>query len=123
MFNKTPLPEKGKIYSNLNMEDVTDLDYMYAKRVCKDFEIKKLGEYLNLFLKNDTYLLPDVFKNFRKICFKFCELDPVKFYSAFALAQQAPLLKTEVKLKLSTYVDMLLMIEKGIRGGICHAVH
>ena len=86
MFNKTPLPEKETFYSNLNMEDVTDLDYMYAKRVWKDFETKKLGEYLDLVLKNDTFLLPDVFKNFRKICFKFFELDPVKFFSAPALA-------------------------------------
>ena len=86
MFNKTPLPEKETFYSNLNMEDVTDLDYMYAKRVWKDFETKKLGEYLDLVLKNDTFLLPDVFKNIRKICFKFFELDPVKFFSAPALA-------------------------------------
>ena len=56
MFNKTPLPEKETFYSNLNMEDVTDLDYMYAKRVWKDFETKKLGEYLDLVLKNDTFL-------------------------------------------------------------------
>ena len=56
MFNKTTLPEKEKFYSNLNMEDVTDLDYMYAKRVWKDFETKKLGEYLDLVLKNDTFL-------------------------------------------------------------------
>ena len=86
MFNKTTLPEKEKFYSNLNMEDVTDLDYMYAKRVWKDFETKKLGEYLDLVLKNDAFLLPDVFKNFRRICFKFFKLDPVKFFSAPALA-------------------------------------
>ena len=31
--------------------------------------------------------------------------------------------KTEVKLELLTDVDMLLMVKKGIRGGICHAIH
>ena len=31
--------------------------------------------------------------------------------------------KTEVKLELLTEIDMLLMVEKGIRGGICHAIH
>ena len=31
--------------------------------------------------------------------------------------------KTEVKLELLTKFDMLLMVEKGIRGGICHAIH
>ena len=52
------------------MEDITDADYMHMKRVCKDFEIKKLGEYHDLLLKSDTLLLADAFKNFRKICLK-----------------------------------------------------
>ena len=38
-FNEATLPEK-EFYSNLNMEDITDADYIYVKRVCKDFEIK-----------------------------------------------------------------------------------
>ena len=44
-FNEKTLPEKEEFCSNLNMEDTTDADYMHAKRVCKDFEIKNLGEY------------------------------------------------------------------------------
>ena len=51
-FNETSLSEKEKIYSNLNMEDITDADYMHAKRLCKDFEIKHLGEFHDLYLKN-----------------------------------------------------------------------
>ena len=53
------------------MEHYTDADYMYAKKVCKDFEIKYLGEYYDLYFKSDTLLLADVSKNFRKICVKF----------------------------------------------------
>ena len=53
-------------YSNLNMEDITDAVYTHVKRVCKDFEIKNLGEYHDLYLKSDTLLLADVFKNFKK---------------------------------------------------------
>ena len=41
-FNKTSLPENEEFYSNLNIEDITDADYMYTKRACKDFEIKIL---------------------------------------------------------------------------------
>ena len=48
------------------MEDIIDVDYMLAKRVGKDFEIKKLGEYYDFYLKSDTLLLADIFKNFRK---------------------------------------------------------
>ena len=44
--------KKKNFISNLNMEDFTDAQYMHAKRVCKDFEIKKLGEYHDLYLKN-----------------------------------------------------------------------
>ena len=42
-FNETKLPEKEEFYSNLNVEDITDADYMHAKRICKDFQIKYLG--------------------------------------------------------------------------------
>ena len=105
------------------MEDITDADYMHALRVCKDFEIKNLGEYRDLYLKSNTLLLTDVFENFRKMCLKIYHLDPVKFLPARGLAWQAALKKTEVKLELLTDIDMLLMVEKGIRGGICHAIH
>ena len=84
-FNETTLPEKEEFYSNLNL-DITDADYMHGKRVCIDFEIKKLSGYHNLYLKSDTLVLADVFENFRKICLKIYELDPAKFLSAPGLA-------------------------------------
>ena len=64
------------------MEDITDGDYMHAKSVCKDFDIKHIGEYHDLCLKNDTLLLADVFEDFRKMCLKIYHLDPAKFLSA-----------------------------------------
>ena len=105
------------------MEDITDADYMQGKRVCKDFEIKNLGEYHDLYLKSDTLILADLFKNFRKMCLKIYQLDPAKFLSAPGLVWQAALKKTEVKLELLTDVDMVLMVEKEIRGGICNAIY
>ena len=68
-------------------------------------------------------LLADVFENFRNMCIKVYELDPAHFLSAAGLVWQACVKKTEVKLKLLTDVDMLLMVEKGIRGGICHSIY
>ena len=61
------LKKKTFCYSKLNMEDIIDADYMHAKSVCKDFEIKIFGEYHDLYLKRDTLLLADTFENFREV--------------------------------------------------------
>ena len=55
-YNKTLLPEKEDFYSHLNMQDNTDADYTHAKRVYKDFEIKNLGNYHDLYVQSDTFL-------------------------------------------------------------------
>ena len=64
-------------------------------------------------------MLADVFENFTTKCLEIYELDPIYFVSAPRLAWQACLKNTEVKLELIRDYDMMLMIEKGIRGGIC----
>ena len=85
-FNEKSFLEKEDFYSNLNIEDITNGDYMHAKRVCKDFEIKNLGEYHYFYLKRDTLLLADVLENFRKMCLEIYELDTVNSLSAPGLA-------------------------------------
>ena len=57
------------------------------------------------------------------MCLEIYQLDPRKILSAPILAQQAALKKTKVKLQLLTDVYMLLMVEKGIRGGICNSTN
>ena len=52
---------------------------MHTKRVCKDFEIKYLGEYCDLYVQSDTLLLADVSENSRNISLKIYKLDPAKF--------------------------------------------
>ena len=122
-FNETSLPDKEAFYSNLNMEDITDVDYKHAKIVFKNLINKNLGDYHDLYFQNDTLLLAAVFENFRNMCIRVYEIDPVHFLCAPGLAWQACLKKTEVKLELLTNVDMLLIVEKGTKGGICHAMH
>ena len=122
-FNETSLPDKEAFYSNLNMEDITDVDYRHAKRVFKSLNDKNLGDYQNLYVQSDTLLLAYVFENFRNMCIEVYELDPVYFLLAPGLAWQACLKKTDMKLELLTDPDMLLKVEKGIRGGICRAIH
>ena len=104
-FDEEQLPEKSSFYNNFNMEEISDIDYRQAEKVFNKFSIKNLEEYHDLYVQGDTLLLADVFENFRNMCIKVC------------------LKKTGVKLELITDVDMLLMIEKGIRGGICHSVY
>ena len=59
-FNETSLPDKEPFYSNLNMEDVTNVDHRHGKRVFKSLNNKNLGDYHNLYLQSDTLLLANV---------------------------------------------------------------
>ena len=96
---------------------------MHVKRVCKDFEIKNLGEYEDLYFKSDKLYLADVFKNFRKMCLNIYQLDPTKFLWAPGLAWQTALKKKNLKLDILTDIDILLKKKKSIRGGICNAIY
>ena len=121
--DETQLPDKKAFYSKLDLEDITDKDYEHAQKVWKVFGIKNLGEYHDLYVQSNTLLLADVFENFRDKCIEIYELDPAHFLSAPRLAWQACLKKTRVNLELLADIDMLLMVEKGIRGGIFQATH
>ena len=122
-FNETSIPSKESFYSKLTMENISETDYRHANNVFKTLKRNNLGDFHDLYVQSDTLLLADVFENFRKACIKTYELDPAHFISLPELAWQACLKKTGVELELLTDYDMLLMIEEGIRGGICHAVH
>ena len=65
-------------------------------------------------------MLADVLENFRNMCIKIYELDPAHFFSAPGLAWQACLKKNRSRIRIDP--DMLLMVEEGTRGGICHAI-
>ena len=119
-FDETSLSDKKAFYSKLNLEDITDKDHAHVWEV---FKIKNLGAYHDLYVQCDTLLLADVFGDFRGKWIEIYRLDPADFLSAPGLAWQACLNKTGVKLELLTDIDMLLMVEEEIRGGICHAVH
>ena len=122
-FDETVLPPEKDFYSNFNLENISDEDYVHVHKVWDVSEIKNLGEYHDLYVQSDTLLLADIFENFINMCFDIYELDPVYFVSAPGLALQACLKKTGVKLELTTDYDMILMAEKGIRGGICQVTH
>ena len=122
-FNETSLLSKEDFYSDLNMENIDDIDYRHGNNVFKIFKLENLGDYHDLYVQSDTLLLADVFENFRDMCIKVYELDPAHFASLPGLAWQACLKKTNIELELLTDYHMLLMIDEGIRGGICHSIH
>ena len=64
-FDENTLPPKEAFYSDLNLEDISDEDYAYAQKVWDVFESKILGEYHDLYVQSDMFLLEDVFENFR----------------------------------------------------------
>ena len=122
-FKEKSLPNKESFYNKLNQENVTDNDYKHAQQVWYTFNIKNLGKYHDLYVQSDTLLLADVFENFRNMCKKEYRLDPTHFVSAPGLAWQACLKETKVKLELLIDINMLLMFEQGIHGGICQSLH
>ena len=69
------------------ISDITDEDYIHAQKVFKEFEIKSLGEYLDLYVQSDTLLLAVVFENFRKNVLKYVNLILLIFLSAPGLAK------------------------------------
>ena len=52
-FDETLLPDKEAFYSSLNMDNITDVDHRYEKRVFKSLDNKNLGDYYDLYVQSD----------------------------------------------------------------------
>ena len=117
-FKENKLPPKESFYSTLTGEGISNEDYQHAQKVWEEFEIKSMEGYLELYNETDVLLLADVFENFRDICLENYKLDPAHYFTAPGLAWNAALKMTKVESELLTDIDMLLMVEKGIRGGV-----
>ena len=117
-FNEKELPTIDNFYSKLSSSSISAKDYAHAKKVWQFFKIIDLGEYHDLYVQSDVAQLSDVFENFRTLCLKRYDLDPSYFISTPGLAFEAMSKHTKVKLELLTDIDMVLMVEKGIRGGL-----
>ena len=81
-----------------------------------------MGEYRDLYVRSDVAQLSDVFENFRSLCLKIYELEPSYFVSTPGFAFEATLKSTKVKLELLTDKEVVVMVEKGIRGGLTQVV-
>ena len=117
-FNDTKLPPREAFYSKLSGRGIKEKDYNHAWNVWNTFKMKNFKEYHELYNITDVLLLADVFENFRDLCLKIYGLDPVYYFTAPGLAWDACLKITGIGLELLSETNMLLMFEKGIRGGI-----
>ena len=117
-FNDTKPPPQEAFYSKLSGKGISEKNYKHVWNVWNTFKIKKFKDYHELYNVTDVLLLADVFENFRDLCLKIYGLDPVYYFTAPGLAWDACLKITGIDLELLSDVNMLLMFEKGIRGGI-----
>ena len=120
---KEPAPlDKKLYYTKLNDENISDSDIEHVKKVCNAYKLTNLKDYNELFVKSDVSLLIDVFENYRDTRIKVDKLDPTYYLLAPGLSWYSCLKKAGVTLELLTDEDMLLLYEKGIRGGMCNVV-
>lgn len=117
-LNETRLPSREQFYSKLTESEISESDYLFAQEIWRQFDIKTLGEYSDLDLKTDILLLADVFENFRETSMKIYGLDPAHYYTSPGFSWDAMLKHTGVEIELLTDIDMLLFVERGIRGSI-----
>ena len=130
-FNEGKLPDKKCFYRSLKNGRTGDNgkkldghisheDCLTCKRIWDVFGMKSMGDYLDHYLKKDVLLLADVFKKFIDTCLKFYMLNPCHYISSPGLSWNVMLKMIGVKLEKIVGIDMYLVIEKGLRGGISY---
>ena len=97
---------------------VTEEEYAHARKVYKAFNHANLGEYSDCYLRCDTFILADVFENFREICYQTYSLDCAQYYTASNLSGDAFLRVCKADIQLLTNREHLDMAENLKRGGI-----
>ena len=117
-LNEPNPPPQDVFYSKLSGKGITEKNYKHVWNVWNSFNMETMKDYHKLYNETDVLLLADVFENFRDLCLKIYGLDPVYYYTAPGLAWDACLKMTNINLELLSDPNMLLMFEKGIRGGI-----
>ena len=117
-LDETTLPPIDKFYNKLNDSNITPEEYTHAEKVWNTFHCQNLGEYSDIYLKTDVMLLADVFENFRALAHATYGLCPAWYYTMPGYTWDCMLKYTKCELEILHDVDMVLFVEKGIRGGI-----
>ena len=123
VFEETSLPPKEAFFNDLLEEVISEEDYQHAEKVWSTFHCKTMGDYHDLYLYTDIFLLADIFEAFRQVCLKQYALDPAHYYTVPGLAWDAALKFTQVKLDTISDIDIHQFLERGSRGGISMISH
>ncbi|WP_143457367.1 DNA polymerase, partial [Klebsiella pneumoniae] len=121
-LQETSLPPKESFQSKLNNLDISQKDYTHACKVWTEMGFKTLGEYSDFYVILDVTLLCDIMEEFRNTCKSAYGLDPLHSYTSPGLSWQAMMKETKCELQLLTDIDMVLMIESAVRGGLTQSV-
>ena len=125
ILKQTELPPREAFWSVLYGDGITEAEYVRAKDMWSTFNCQTLEDYTLLYVKLDTILLQVVFDGFRRKCIEEDRLDPVHFVTAPSLAWAAMLLnnwRNDVVIENMTDLEMLMMVKKGVRGGMCQVM-
>ena len=123
VFEETRLPPKEAFKNDLTGEDISDEKYEFAQRVWTTMGCQSMGEYHDLYLYQDIFLLVDIFEQFRQVCLKNYQLDPAHYYTVPGFSWDAALKFTKVKLETLHDIEMHQFLERGMRGGISMISH
>jgi hypothetical protein len=116
-FKETCLPPTQTFCGSINNENVKEKEYKNVHAIWNKSEVKDFQAFTNLYNKVDILLLADVMENLREIPLKTYKLNPALYFTSPGFAWDC-MLKLTKNLELLTEYDMILMTEKGIRGGI-----
>ena len=123
VFEETCLPPKTAFHNDLTGEDISQESYDFAQQVWDTLNCENLGEYHDVYLYQDIFLLADIFEQFRQLCLQHLELDPAHYYTVPGMSWDAALKCTKVKLNTLHDINMHQFLEKGMRGGISMITH
>lgn len=123
METTTEIPSIQDFYSSLREESIDLSEYKIAKKVWKKFNCEDLIDYTQIYCKLDTILLAEIFQKFREDMFKFSNLDPAHYISLPSFAFDSMTKLTDCVLQTLNDINMVHLIESGIRGGVSFVSH
>lgn len=111
------IPSQESFYNTLTDSHISDEDYAHAVLVFRELKCKDMYEYMLLYCNLDTFLLADVFSQFRDVMQSKFGLDACNSLSLPSFSFDCMLKYTNVQIDHITDEDVFHMLRQNIRGG------